>query len=63
MSLPPSQHVSKPIAPDFQVALGCPLRLLSEGVQHVHAFGERCQVEDAILASSVDPNFSDTGAD
>ena len=49
--------------PEFEVAFGRSLCLLSERVQHVDALGECGNIEHAMLADDVNPNFANTGAD
>src|SRR5581483_9151755 len=38
-------------------------RALLEGVQHVHGFGKRRDVEDAVFEARMNPNLADAGTD
>jgi len=59
----PVQERAQAILGELQIVFRRLPRALLEGVQHIHGFVKRRDVEDAVFKARMNPDFSDAGAD
>src|SRR5713226_7938525 len=59
----PVHEPAQAILRELQVVLWRLPRALLEGVQHIHGFGKRRDVEDAVFQARMNPDLADAGAD
>src|SRR5260370_37790336 len=59
----PVHERAQAILSELQIVFRRLPRPLLEGVQHIHGFGKRRDVEDAVFQARMDPDLADAGAD
>src|SRR5439155_18194335 len=59
----PVHERAQAILRELQIVFRRLSRALLEGVQHIHGFGKRGDVEDAVFQAGMDPDLANAGAD
>src|SRR5438105_6624252 len=59
----PVHERAQAILGELQIVFRRLPRALLEGVQHIHGFGKRRDVEDAVFQARMNPDLADAGAD